>query len=128
MPSKKHSFFFEELVKKITDHRELRIVKVVDKWDNDDDIELHDAETVQKMWGVQLKKRVKNPRGEEFLFVDPRTRAIGELSRKKVLEQGIFSVSVDESGREVIEGAVTRPEERDTVVQSIRTALSLTLS
>ena len=144
----------EELIKKISTHKELGIVKVVDKWDDGDGIELQGAEEVKNLWGVQLKKREKNPKvrsltifsnlnlqvllsshdiffpikGEELLFVDPRTQAIGELSRKVCIESGFFSVVHGDQGVEALEGAVTDIDERDGVVQTVRTALDLTLS
>ena len=51
----------DEIIKKITSHKELGIVKVVDKWE-EDGIELQGAEEVKNLWGVQLKKREKNPK------------------------------------------------------------------
>jgi hypothetical protein len=48
-----------------------------------DDYELAEAENVKNKWGVNLKKRESNKMGEEFIFVDRKTGATGELSRKK---------------------------------------------
>lgn len=51
-----------------------------------EDYDLEEAEKVKNMWGVNLKKREKNKRGEELIFVDPKTGACGELSRKKYID------------------------------------------
>jgi ubiquitin C len=51
-----------------------------------EDYELENAGGVASKWGVNLKKREKNKKGEEFLFVDPKTGATGELSRKKYVD------------------------------------------
>ena len=67
-------------------------------------------------------------KGEELLFVDPRSQAIGELSRKMCIESGFFSTVANDKGVEVLEGAVTDVEERDVVVQAVRSALNLTLA
>jgi len=50
-----------------------------------EDYDLQDAEAVQGVFGVSLKKRTKNKKGEEFIYVDPKTGASGELSRKKFI-------------------------------------------
>ena len=67
-------------------------------------------------------------KGEELLFVDPRSQAIGELPRKVCIESGFFSTVANDKGVEVLEGAVTDVEERDVVVQAVRSALNLTLA
>jgi hypothetical protein len=64
---------------------------VVQKLDIED-ITLEEAEKVKSMWGVNLKKREKNKKGEEFIFVDPKTGACGELSRKKCVDIGFITV------------------------------------
>jgi hypothetical protein len=51
-----------------------------------DDYELAEAENVKNKWGVNLKKRGSNKMGEEFIFVDRKTGATGELSRKKYVD------------------------------------------
>ena len=60
--------------------------------------------------------------------MDPRSQAIGELSRKVCIESGFFLVVHGDQGVEALEGAVTDIDERDSVVQTVRTALDLTLS
>jgi len=58
-----------------------------------EDYELEEAEKVQGVFGVKLKKREKNKKGEEFIFVDPRTGASGELSRKKYIDSNFITLS-----------------------------------
>ncbi|GKZ01305.1 hypothetical protein MPSEU_001081500 [Mayamaea pseudoterrestris] len=70
---------------------------VVQKMDIED-ITLEEAEKVKSMWGVNLKKREKNKKGEEFIFVDPKTGACGELSRKKCIDSNFITVVASGKG------------------------------
>lgn len=117
------------LLKKITGDPKLGIMKVAGKqWtDYQDGIKLEEAENVKKMWGVQLKKREKNVKGEEFLFVDPKTGVIGELSRKRCIEIGFINLTSNRDGGEAIKEAVTTADEKDNVAQAVRQALKLHL-
>lgn len=119
----------EDRIKLIVTHKTLGIVKVAEKQWNDyeDGIDMQEAENVKHLWGVQLKKREKNVKGAELLFVDPRLQVIGELSRKKFIETGAMTVINDDEGNETIEEAVTDVAERDDVVQVVRQALKLSL-
>ena len=56
-----------------------------------EDYDLEEAEKVKSMWGVNLKKREKNKKGEELIFVDPKTGACGELSRKKYIDMNFIT-------------------------------------
>jgi NADPH:quinone reductase-like Zn-dependent oxidoreductase len=116
----------EALIQKVTSHRDLGIVKVVDKLDVGE-IELQESEQVKSLWGVELKKREKNVKGEEFLFVDPRSGAVGELSRKQHIQSGFLNIVLNMEGKETVEDSITDFEERDNVVQLVRQALDLTL-
>lgn len=119
----------DELIKKMTSNPRLGISKVAEKqWkDYEDGIEMQEAENVKNLWGVQLKKREKNVKGEELLFVDPSSRAVGELSRKKCIESGLITLSQDEEGKEIIHEAVIDAEERDGIIQTVRQTLKLYL-
>jgi hypothetical protein len=69
-----------------------------------DDYDITDAAAVQGMWGVSLKKVQKNKKGEEFIFIDPKTGACGELSRKKhIASQFITTVSDKKEGETLAE-------------------------
>ncbi|CAB9516895.1 Polyubiquitin (Fragment) [Seminavis robusta] len=57
--------------------------------------DLEEAEKVKGVFGVSLKKREKNKAGEEFLFVDPKTGASGELSRKKYIDMKFITPDGD---------------------------------
>jgi hypothetical protein len=63
-----------------------------------DDYEMQEAEAVASKWGVSLKKREQNKKGEEFIFIDPKTGASGELSRKKYIDMNFITANID--GRE----------------------------
>jgi NADPH2:quinone reductase len=119
-----------ELLKKITDHPTLGIVKVVEKqWqDYQDGLEMQEAENVKNLWGVKLKKRETNAKGEELLFVDPRSGALGEVSRKVCVASGIMTIEKGEDGQEAIKEAITDFNERGDVVHLIRQALKLSLN
>jgi len=56
-----------------------------------DDYDMLEAEKVKSMWGVNLKKREKNKAGEEFIFIDTKTGACGELARKKYVDMGFIT-------------------------------------
>ena len=75
-----------------------------------DDYEMQEAEKVKSMWGVNLKKREKNKAGEEFIFVDTKTGACGELSRKKYIDMGFIHLKMTPKGETLEE------EETDTMV------------
>jgi len=57
-----------------------------------DDYEIDGAADVKNMWGVQLKKRSKQRRGEEIFFVDLKTTHIGVLNRKKLMDMEFITV------------------------------------
>mmetsp|Transcript_14773 Transcript_14773/g.27992 ORF Transcript_14773/g.27992 Transcript_14773/m.27992 type:complete len:552 (-) Transcript_14773:60-1715(-) len=120
----------QALIKKMTTHPKLGIAKVAEKQAKDyqDGLELQEAENVKSMWGVQLKKREKNAKGEELLFVDLRTSAIGELSRKKCIELRGMTIGKSETdGTEIVEEAVAVLEERDDLLAAVRQALKIHL-
>jgi hypothetical protein len=61
-----------------------------------DDCEMQEAEAVKIKWGVNLKKREQNKKGEGFIFVDLKTGASGELSRKKYLDIKFITPTLEE--------------------------------
>ena len=67
-----------------------------------EDYEIAEKEEVKNKWGVQLKKRTKNKAGEEFIFIDSKTGACGELSRKKYLEMKFITPVPDKKGGETL--------------------------
>lgn len=85
-----------------------------------DDYELEEAAKVASMWGVSLKKREKNKKGEELLFVDPKTGACGELSRSKALEQEWITPVVLGNGIETLVERETDTMLYDKYVMEIR--------
>ena len=120
----------QALTKKMTTHSKLGVVKVAEKQvqDYQDGLDLQEAENVKSMWGVQLKKREKNPKGEELLFVDLRTSAVGELSRKKCIELGGMTIGKNETdGKELVEEAMEVIEQRDDLLAAVRQALKIHL-
>jgi len=90
-----------------------------------EDYELEEAEKVKSMWGVNLKKREKNKKGEEFIFVDPKTGAAGELSRKKYVDMKFITPTVDTKGRETLEERETDTMMYDRYVLYIRNTFNV---
>jgi ubiquitin-like protein Nedd8 len=76
-----------------------------------DDYEMQEAENVKNLWGVNLKKRQKNEKGEEFIFVDPKTGSTGELSRTKYLSSNFITPVVDAKY-----GDTLKEREQDTIM------------
>jgi len=64
-----------------------------------EEYKLAEAEKVSQLWGVQLRGWKRNRKGEEFLFVDPKTRSTGELIRRKMVDTK-FITPVPASGKE----------------------------
>ena len=62
-----------------------------------DDYDVDDK--VTNKWGVTLKKRSKNKKGEELIFVDPKTGSVGELQRKKAVEDGFITPTDPPKGK-----------------------------
>jgi hypothetical protein len=61
-----------------------------------DEYEMQDAEAVKRKRGVNLKKREQNKKGEEFIFVDLKTGALGKLSHKKYLDMKFITPTLEE--------------------------------
>ena len=89
-----------------------------------EDYELEEAEKVKGVWGVSLKKREKNKKGEEFLFVDPKTGACGELSRKKYVDMK-FITPLTAGKRETIEEAEKDTMQYDKYITMIRSVFGI---
>jgi hypothetical protein len=85
-----------------------------------DDYELEEAAKVASMWGVSLKKREKNKKGEEFIFVDPKTGACGELSRKRYLDMTFITLETLSNGEETVAERETDTMTYDKYVMDIR--------
>jgi len=120
-----NSVEYKELVQKITTNPTLGIVKVVEKQvqDYQDGLDMQEAEGVKNLWGVELKKRTQNPRGEELIFLDPRDGSLGEVSRVSIFKSGIWQENEDGTIREALTDAL----ELDGVAQRVRQILKLNL-
>eukprot|EP00536_Pseudo-nitzschia_multiseries_P000430 jgi/Psemu1/249511/estExt_Genewise1Plus.C_50236 len=57
-----------------------------------EEYELEEAEKVQNLWGVNLKKTNHKKRGTEILFVDLKTEAVGFLNRTKLMDMEFITV------------------------------------
>jgi hypothetical protein len=84
-----------------------------------------DASKIANMWGVTLKKTPKNEKGAEFIFIDQRTHAFGELSRKGCIEKELISVVKGNDGKDFLAEAEADFEERARLVEQIRELLEL---
>jgi len=93
--------------------------QVVVAKDDVEDYEMQEAEKVSSMWGVKLKKRERNKKGEEFFFVDLKTGAIGELARKKYLDMN-FITPTTENGKETLAEAEKDTMQYDHFIHEIR--------
>jgi ubiquitin C len=85
-----------------------------------DDYELAEAEKVKSKWGVNLKKREKNKTGEEFVFVDLKTGATGELSRKKYIDMKFITPVTNGKGETTLEEGEKESMIYENYIQSIR--------
>eukprot|EP00532_Pseudo-nitzschia_australis_P008926 CAMPEP_0168179526 /NCGR_PEP_ID=MMETSP0139_2-20121125/9907_1 /TAXON_ID=44445 /ORGANISM="Pseudo-nitzschia australis, Strain 10249 10 AB" /LENGTH=658 /DNA_ID=CAMNT_0008099395 /DNA_START=345 /DNA_END=2321 /DNA_ORIENTATION=- len=57
-----------------------------------EDYELEEAEKVQNMWGINLKKTNTKKRETEIFFVDLKTDAVGFLNRTKLMDMNFITV------------------------------------
>lgn len=88
-------------------------------------VDVHQAEKIKNMWGVTLRKTPKNKKGEEFVFVDKKNGAFGEISRKQCLETEMIHEVKDENGTIGLGEAEVDFEERGSLVEVIRSLLNL---
>jgi len=93
-----------------------------------DDYQLGEAEKVKNMWGVNLKHREKNKKGEEFIFVDPKTGAVGELSRTKYVEMKFITPLVSDDSDETLEEREKDHVVYDKYVAEIRNVFGIKLA
>jgi hypothetical protein len=85
-----------------------------------EDYDITDAVAVQGMWGVSLKKVEKNKSGEEFIFIDPKTGACGELSRKKHIASQFITIVCDKKEGETLAEREQDVQKYDRHIASIR--------
>jgi hypothetical protein len=85
-----------------------------------DDYDLQEAENVKAKWGVHLKKRAKNKKGEEFIFVDPKTGACGELLRQKYIDMKFITVVDIGKGGETLANAEKETMKYDKYISTMR--------
>jgi NADPH:quinone reductase-like Zn-dependent oxidoreductase len=117
----------DSLMKLLKDHPTLGILPAQFKKITDDyhDVTLQESENVKKLWGVSLKKRETNKKGEELLFVDPRTDEMGELSRNDAIEKKILTIRKDDDGNEIVLENIQEESDRDDIIHMIRKSLKL---
>jgi hypothetical protein len=117
----------EKLIKIVEDHPKLGFGsgKANNAYDRDE-VGITEMEKVQNMWGVKLRKTPKNVKGEELLFVDQKTGAYGELSRKSCMEREMLTEVKDETtGKLILAQAFLDFEDRAYIMERIRTLLKL---
>jgi hypothetical protein len=90
----------------------------------DEDVKA-DAARIANMWGVKLKKTEMNMKGEEFIFVDQKSGAFGEISRKMFIARGVLTETKDENGKVILGEAEQDFEERSNLVETLRSVLKL---
>lgn len=96
---------------------------VVEKTDVEN-YEVTDAARVKDMWGVDLKKREKNKKGEELIYIDPNTGAAGELSRKKCIDMKFITPVATQKGETLKENENDHMK-YDKYISDIRNVFSL---
>jgi hypothetical protein len=101
----------EGIINAMKGSRGLRVNRqVVVEGQEIEDLGVAEAEEIKGKWGVSLKKVQKNKKGEEFIFVDPKTGAYGELSRAKYLGSKFITITHDRK-----EGETLAEREQDAV-------------
>ena len=110
----------EKIKKVLLDCQKLGVApQIVVKATDIDDYDIQEQEAVQNKWGVKLKKREKNKKGEEFIYVDVKTEACGELARKKYIDMGFITPDLDEREKD--------QQKYDEYVHHIRTTFGIEL-
>jgi hypothetical protein len=84
-----------------------------------------DSAKLANMWGVKLRKTPKNAKGEEFIFVDQRTSAFGEISRKNCIEKELITVLKGDDEKPYLGESEADYQERAGLVEQIRELLEL---
>lgn len=87
-------------------------------------VKIQEIERIKNLWGVTLRSRPKNIKGEEFIFVDTKSAIMGELSRKDCVQHGVITVLKDKNGKEFIGEAATEREDRDELMELLRTTIA----
>ena len=115
----------EKLLKMIKQSNKLGLgFGILNNTYEDEDVKA-DAARIANMWGVKLKKTEKNTKGEEFIFVDQKSGAFGELTRKMFLARGVLTEIKDENGKVMLGEAEHDFEERSNLVETLRAVLKL---
>eukprot|EP00934_Nitzschia_sp_Nitz4_P000475 Nitzschia sp. Nitz4//scaffold71_size96697//4727//10756//NITZ4_004685-RA/size96697-processed-gene-0.125-mRNA-1//-1//CDS//3329557217//475//frame0 len=114
------SFAKEKMLKAMLDSPNLGVKPqiVVEKVEVED-YDLAEAENVKSKWGVQLKKTQKAKKGDEFIFVDVKTGAVGLLDRKKCIDMKFINL-VGYGKDETLKEAEHTTKIRDKYVLQIR--------
>jgi hypothetical protein len=84
-----------------------------------------DSAKIANMWGVKLRKSPKNAKGEEFIFVDQKTSAFGEISRKNCVEKELITVLKGNDEKDYLGESEADFQERAGLVEQIRDLLEL---
>jgi hypothetical protein len=92
---------------------------------DEEGVDVSEMEKIKNMWGVKLKKTPKNEKGEELVFLDQKTCAFGELSRRTFMEKELLTETKDEMGHAVLGEAALDFEERSNLIETIRTMLKV---
>lgn len=87
-------------------------------------VKIQEIERIKNLWGVTLRSRPKNIKGEEFIFVDTKSAIMGELSRKDCAQKGVITLMKDKNGKEFISEAASEREDRDELMELLRTTIA----
>lgn len=72
--------------------------------------------------------RTKNKKGEEFIFVDPKTGACGELSRQKFIDMKFMTIVDTGKGGETLAEAEKETMKYEKYISSMRGVFGVTVA
>ena len=84
-----------------------------------------EAESVQNLWGVSLKTREQNKKGEELYFIDPKTGAVGELLRNQYIKSNFITPVTEAENKETLAEAEQDSQKYDKYIGYIRRAFGI---
>jgi hypothetical protein len=84
-----------------------------------------EKESVRDIWGVSLKAREQNEKGEELYFVDVQTGAAGELLRNQYIQMNFITPFAAAENKEELKEAEKDPVTYDKYIGYIRRAFGI---
>ena len=98
---------------------------IVDNQYDANSVTMSEAEKVKNLWGVSLKKTLKNQKGHEFFFICRTSKQFGELSRTMCINKKIVTEVKGDKGEITLGEAKTEFEERAALVEEVRRLIDI---